>query len=240
MRFASIVLPLMAATTAFSGFTDVLLNISSNINISAIGDCKSAIDEYQECLINNISLDSVGSNVDNFCASFASEKCQNYYKVGVAGIPECQDVSKELIAPFQFLANMVYAVLSLGCSKDENGNYCPLAGKSIFNNNKLSMEELNVSLNETCKSKQCYDVATNSFLNAETSQLLVAFLFQKQLNNLNIDAIENTYLEKINQFLSSENCTIQHTPVEDSGATNTFIINSFLFICLSFLLFILF
>jgi len=146
---------------------------------------------------------------------------------------------KKILTPYQILTETVFTVLNLSCSKDENNNYCPLAGKNVINNNTMSSDELMNSLSETCKSKKCYNVAANSFIKAETSTILVSFLFKKQLNSINVDSTDSEYLEKINNYLISKDCISQHTVQENSGTSNITIINGVLFICLNFLLLLL-
>ena len=248
MKLSTVLLPLMAATTTLSELSDVFSVVSNNLsevsdnlsdlsdNLIEIGKCKSKIDGYQECLISSINFYSIDTNIDNICAAFATEKCQSFFSTGVASLPECQNVSKKILTPYQILSETVFTILNLSCSKDENNNYCPLAGKNVINNNTMSSDELMNSLKETCKSKKCYNVAANSFIKAETSTILISFLFKKQLNNININSTDSEYLEKINNYLISKDCISQHTVQVNSGTSNTIIINSVLFICLNFLL----
>ncbi|OUM62504.1 hypothetical protein PIROE2DRAFT_61860 [Piromyces sp. E2] len=239
MRLSINILALISATTVFA---DYLTDVLNNFDISAISDCKNALDEYRECQIDTLNLDSVGANIDNFCNIFATEKCQSFYKQGIARIPACQNISKEIFTPGQLLTDMIYSFLKLGCSKDENGNYCPLAGQKIISNAEMSEEQLMNLVNESCKSKQCHTIVSNTFTGVENVELLTKLLFKKQMNDLNMNTTPNESIEKINNLLQSENCTSQHTirTADSTANANSDKFNTILLIGLTILLSLLF
>jgi hypothetical protein len=212
MRLSTKFFVLISASTVFAnGIFDELSNVVNNFDISAVSECKNALEEYSECQIDTINLESVGANIDSFCTTFSTEKCQTFYKNGIARIPACQNISKELFAPGQILTDMIYSLLNLGCSKDEKGDYCPLAGRNILNNNEMSEEQFMNLLNESCKSKQCYIIVSDTFSRVENAELLTKLIFKKQMNDLNINTTPNERIANITNFLQSDNCTSQHT-----------------------------
>ncbi|ORX46844.1 hypothetical protein BCR36DRAFT_584960 [Piromyces finnis] len=238
MKLVTKFLTLVSATTVLCDFLDGFSNVINNVNFSAITECKNALSKYSECQIDSINLESVSANIDDFCMTFNTENCQTFYKQGITRIPECQDISPELFAPGQIVTDMLYSLLKLGCSKDENNNYCPLAGRNIFTANGINEEEFMRLLNESCKSKQCYDSISDTFTRVENAELLMKLLFKNQMNELSMSTTPNESIGKINNFLQSNNCTSQHTENLSDGTANTSSkkLKSILFIGLSILL----
>jgi len=242
MRLSITLLTLTFATAVLSDLIDTISNVISNVDFSAFPECKAAVDEYNECQFDTFNLDSVASNIDVFCGSFSTEKCQNFFNKGLVGIPACQNISEELLMPTKILHGMMYSFLNLACSKDENNNYCPIAGHNILNLRDKSESEILASINESCKSKKCYETANDTFTRVENAELLTKLLFKQQMNDLNLDTNQSQTLDKITEYLKSENCTAQHTipmgNAESSAETTS--IGTVLIIALGLLLSIIF
>lgn len=121
-------------------------------------DCVITLSDYDECLQGS---DVNMSNIDSICASYNSQKCQNFYANGLTNeINACNNEHVNIKLDIDDVIKSNQAKLKFICTKDESGNICPMVKYSM--ENKIKASESNnpaylQSSNDTCKSKLCSD-----------------------------------------------------------------------------------
>jgi len=240
---------------------DFSSNNSTNITLDTNSDaCENALDDYQECLIDNIEFQK--GDVDYICSVYNSEKCQKLYNEGAVIIPECQKIDG---VSKTFLDNMVkisQLSLSLKCSKDENGQYCPLNELALLNDSeedgfitfKNESTLFDNALGNTCKSKKCTMTYTDALSEMRASEDEIISLLslldnidiismkeKRQIKDQDFDRENDKLLSQLEEYLKSSNCTQYFANVESgiSRPSSIFRVIHALFISLGLLLFIL-
>jgi len=134
-------------------------------------ECNDALkkyNEYEDCYIN-LASDLTTINIQDFCKSYSSDKCQKFYQLKVSSIPECQSSEKISVLGIDYLLKINYLIANVECAVDENNNLCPYNEfellKKMTENMTLEQEVAIAkdSLNDTCKSAQCSTAYINYF-----------------------------------------------------------------------------
>ncbi|KAG4085503.1 hypothetical protein H8356DRAFT_1740080 [Neocallimastix lanati (nom. inval.)] len=231
MKLTTKLLTLLSASTVFSYSVQNELNKRLEINLQELGaaaNCMTALSKFQDC---NINITNLKNNKDTICQAINSEKCQTILKGGINAIPECKDLPKEVLATSPLFFEMLSSSVGLACSKDENGNYCPLSDVIISQDGKLSREEQEVqnAITETCKSKKCVDAAVDTLTRVEAAELiadLAGVNFGKQEVSVQnqTQTVEKSEYKKVLEYFRSDNCTEVYNPTAkvESSAYSAF------------------
>ncbi|KAG4087614.1 hypothetical protein H8356DRAFT_1728794 [Neocallimastix lanati (nom. inval.)] len=216
MKFTFKLLTLLTVSSVLSYSIQDDLKKRLDLNFEDLGEaakCLTSLSNFQECKIDTTNLKN---DKESVCNSFNSEKCQKVLKDGIKAIPECKDLPTEVLAASPLLFEILSSGIGLACSKDENGNYCPLSDIIITNDGKLNKEDQSVQMAviETCKSKQCTDAAIDTLNRVETAEMLsglssVNFKRQeiKAQTHPEIDEKSISEYKLILEYFKSDNCT---------------------------------
>jgi hypothetical protein len=182
MKFTTQIIALVAATAVNA------IPVKERRSSSA---CDQVLDSYDECFNQMVNM----KNVDSVCASYNSEKCQNFYKSGfVNEIDACKNEDPNALSLLEDIISLNREELKHICTKDENGNLCPrvkleLENKFIINGKGDSL--YSQASNETCASKVCTDA-------------YVQYLEQVKTITLQLDEKEKTLEQNIEQKIDSK------------------------------------
>lgn len=129
--------------------------------------CEEALKQYEECFEDK---EITKENVDVVCNTPISEKCQKLYNDGIDVIPECQKLEGLRKTVLGHIVKLSDLNIKVKCSKDEQGQYCPLNYFSVSEKNYIGFrivsnneEQFKAALDDTCKSDICTDVYLNAF-----------------------------------------------------------------------------
>jgi len=140
-------------------------------NNLSISECKSALKEFEECIIEPKDNDFIDLNL--FCMGFHTEKCINYINGGLPKVRGCSNDFKDdkQINKYYVYSEFMKLVYKLHCTKDENGNYCPVSLMDSENrkykkeNRVKTIEEVEKQfytfINNTCVLKECRETIIN-------------------------------------------------------------------------------
>ncbi|ORX83522.1 hypothetical protein BCR32DRAFT_326336, partial [Anaeromyces robustus] len=220
---------IISTTTVFSYNLNTLLatkdyhllnkDIEDEEMIKVIKKCEDGLAKYEKCLYGSDKF--TRDNIDDFCNTFNSERCQNFYKSPIETIPICKEIPKELQNTFNEMFSLSYPSMKFFCQKDENGNLCPMVEYELSesnnkyddtksnknkNNKKRVSEEIVLLMKvvkQTCKSEICKEAALNLYntLN-ESMDIEDAILSEdhKAMEN-------NKIIMNILRVLKSKNCS---------------------------------
>jgi len=139
MKFSTGLVTLIAAvSTVFSH------SITAKRDENATKNCKDIYTGLSTCIIN------LNFYYDGACEKFKTQECQDVFN---------KYNSEENKACLNMEVSVAIANLKISCSKDEKGEYCPIAKFAKENPNKEITEEI---VKETCKSKACRELAIDS------------------------------------------------------------------------------
>jgi len=267
MKFTSKILTFLAFSTAYS-LTIPNNNIykRADFDISTLTifkECDAAIEK--ECSLSN---EINKENIESTCATYNSDKCKKLMADGVSSIPACSSLGKELSGLKDELIKLQKTTFGILCTKDEKGNLCPFAEYELNNPNfinfniketddtktkteeeKAKEEEATVSaINETCKSKICTDTLVEGYSTlTKYEKELESKLNIKMKREFKLDKSLNDEqnLQKLFEYLKSEECTAQATEsnqTESNQTSNasTMKFRSAIIVSLSLLLYVLF
>jgi len=181
MKFLKPFIALLTTSTVYSISLDgrVIPKISENGTETESMEGNNAIkcNSYvTDCL--PLEKDSYSEEkIDALCNGYNSKVCQNFYQDPVAALEECEKIpyftEKNIEKYYLGFLNDVNAHSKLYCQKNENNKYCPLNVLNLFRGSEPSANDLLNSIpeendfenavNETCKSKSCYDAAIEFF-----------------------------------------------------------------------------
>jgi len=119
-------------------------------------ECFEYLSNYEECFNEAI-------NTEEQCAKIESDDCQKFFSTSIVDAPECQKVSKGPLLVFNELLKMQSNYSKFNCSKDEQGQYCPLNSIGLqknynFDGSENKKEEIyDKAIEDTCKSQKCTD-----------------------------------------------------------------------------------
>lgn len=210
-------------------------------------ECEDAMKKYEECLVNT---DVTKDNVDSVCEILNSEKCQTFYKDNVALLPECQ------ISVVNHIIRIAEVDVTLKCSRDESGQYCPLnkfflddAEKNGYNIDRLDNKDFKEAIQSTCKSQKCtedYRAALDILESFKNEAQSLASLFSDDVSiskNKRQDEAEKTenqeLISEAGDYLNSDSCKAFMAKVESltSDATSaTYSYGSVLLVSIGLLL----
>jgi len=213
MKFTSNLLILLSATSILSSTVPDNAKLAINkINYEENPECIKSLESYDECLFKQIT-ELKKKDYDTVCKTYNSDKCQKFYKEGIAGIPACEQLNEVITFQNQITIDKADYQFQRYCSKDENDKYCPLSGYEF--KEKDSKEEFDKAVNETCKSRKCLDTSIEYF-NKEINLINKINEFQSKVKNNNskrqFDSSNLKDEEKTNaivEFLESDKCSSQ-------------------------------
>jgi len=191
-----ILLNLLSLSTTFGLFEPkrlykAVLNVNYAMDENksmALANCQKALDSFGECQITSLNISR-----DNLCASFSTERCQNFFKFGISGIEQCNGIPDIV----EQSANLSIEELSLFdielCSKNELEQYCPLSEYSLSDEEYdflASAKLFDEAINKTCFSKKCLD---------RTIEYYEKYIeFQEKVNKIKENFNSNSINEKRN------------------------------------------
>jgi len=220
--------------------------------------CRNAVIELQSnndiCIESNWSTDDE-EEIRKFCHTIETPKCQKYYNIKLIDIPECKTSDKlQLIdyINFEYSLNDKYQSILLKCSRDEQGNFCPLSSIEKVKRINSTMttqqqdENYDIALKDTCKSQKC----VHSYLSrieslekgykenperiadvgyfSDSEMEIIKNQYRNKLTNLHNSTVVNMSID----YFKSDECAMS------SNANISATYSSILFIILSLLLFI--
>lgn len=152
MKFFNKLFVLAAASTV----------LSANISIPGVdtSKCDAALDNIEvECdTTNSQSIFTKTVDYKSFCKTFNKPVCNKLFTKGMSSLEECQNIPEEFLKTFDAVLVKVGEAVGLGCTTDENGEFCALSKITQDNMSKkkeVSMEEAEKAIKEDCGSKTC-------------------------------------------------------------------------------------
>jgi len=113
----------------------ILQKKETSTDILDFEKCHNTLKDYDECLLNNISKDTLEKN----CHIFNSEKCQKLYSKGISTIPECQDHNFDnFLKVYQSLYYHIDKSMNSYCSKNNTNNSFSSLQKNVNGDKKSS------------------------------------------------------------------------------------------------------
>ncbi|KAG4085500.1 hypothetical protein H8356DRAFT_1740043 [Neocallimastix lanati (nom. inval.)] len=206
--------------------------------------CDNAIKEkcnFEKILNSSFNEDSI----NEICFQFYDNiNCNDIIEEGVFVLPECKKLSENLIQRKNKLIEYNDSYIRFRCAEDENGEVCPLTKyfmdtSYILEDNEVDPETLlEDSINENCKSSICTTTAYESY--TKIMQLVdeVNEDLEKRQYKYDSNLSENKNLEKMLEYLKSDNCTSQAIIYYNAGFSIQY--NNLLFCSLSFMLLFIF
>ncbi|KAG4088325.1 hypothetical protein H8356DRAFT_1725237 [Neocallimastix lanati (nom. inval.)] len=200
-------------------------NVITQITYDENADCKTSIVEYKECFADNKSKVNL-EIIDEVCDKFLTEKCKKFYEEGISKLKGCEKISEEMLNQYTLKYDIKGIVLSELCSRDENGQYCPIS--KFLQSGSTNRRELDECINNTCKSKKCVDDAIdyttremdfdkrlNDFLDKTTSSNITSSSnIKRQYDGSKISEEEEN--QAILEFLKSDYCSAHITTTANS------------------------
>jgi len=221
MKFNTGLLTLIATTSTYANtFSKLYARSAAAIDTVSSIECQNSINDLKkDCVTEDLNM----ANYDKICEQYKNPKCQDLYE-GVDNLPGCKDIG-EVKNLYQKLLSSYGASLKLFCTKDENGNICPLS-KTLLEEQEtqtniegeVDKEAMNVLndevLKNTCKSEICIN-STKDYLNHVRNNNLLSDLIDKLGG---FDDGNKTEVEEINKqidkgfqdtldLLDAQNCT---------------------------------
>jgi len=138
-------------------------NDSSSRNVS--DECKIQFQPYLECFEDANSV-----NIERYCSTYSSEKCEKVYNDPEGVLTECKDSPyiMELVAEYIDKNLQAY---KFACTKDESGNSCPFSKLALSIITTMTQKEYQDMKLDTCSSKICKE-ATYDIICAKTDSVL--------------------------------------------------------------------
>jgi len=220
MKFTQF-LTVLAATSSI--FASVIPEKDQTVDEDELAKCFAAITTTKEC---TSTIHDDAEDYKRVCSLYETEKCQNIYKSGLFGIPECKNVDKILIIGANEMLKVEYQQLKFYCSKDEKGNYCPFTPMELQENygyeesNWTKNTIINKAIKDSCKSKKCTDAYLTLAEEAKVGhqsfydELKKSGYGSKDIEELKnkLESIENKFhryidLDSAETYLKSEQCT---------------------------------
>ncbi|ORX41880.1 hypothetical protein BCR36DRAFT_363451 [Piromyces finnis] len=169
-----------------------------SLGFASLKECQNELKNYSSCNFDYLKIPS--EQLNQYCTSFNSSKCQKFFANPKAYVPSCYTLPDSYQMVDLILLPYKQALIQMVCEKDENNKMCNyseiLLGKKSVNDDKIFKDVINA----TCKNDKC----RNSYINMLKAQ----YNLGKEGNDTkyNLPKIDLTSVQSMIAYLSSSEC----------------------------------